>query len=162
MINNLDCKAINSHVNKITSATNGNQATGWKIYANHAFSSKKKYSYDNYWGKKCSNGGKNWWGWCSGNCGGGKSKLGKIETTLKGCGTARLDFGNCYPNQCQVDVYVDGRRISTANKNTPHKVVQFDFKNGSKLKITEGADSKSCFMAFNSFKVISCRKCPSN
>ena len=143
MINNLDCNAINSHVNKITSATNGKQATGWKIYASTAYSSKKKRSSNpnEYWQKKCSNGGKNWWGWCDGlDCGAGKHNLGKIETTLKGCGTARLDFGNCNDLQCQVDVYVDGRRISTANKNTPHKVVQFDFKNGSKLKITEGEE----------------------
>ena len=150
--------ALNSHVNKITAATNGRKATGWRIYASTAYSSIKKHSNNNneFWQKRCSNGGKNWWGWCVGNCGTGRYGLGRIETTLKGCGTARLDFGNCYTSTCVVNVYVDGRRISTANRNTPHKVVQFNYDNGSKLKITA---FHGCMMTFNSFKVISCRKC---
>ena len=162
MIKNTDCKNLqkmNSHVNGITAARNGKYATGWKIYANSAYSRVKKYgSSGSSWQKRCSNGDKNWFGWCDGYCGAGYN-VGKIETTLKGCGTARLDFGNCYTSYCQVYVYIDGKKIASANMNTPHKVVYFNFKNGSKLRITEGNDGRSCMMTFNSFKVISCRKC---
>ena len=148
---------LNSHVNQITAAKNGNEATGWKINASAAYSSTKKRSNHGYWQKRCSNGDKNWWGWCDGNCGTGTNGLAIIETTLKGCGTARLDFGNCYTYQCQVSVHVDGKIISTAYQNTPHKVVQFDFQEGSELKITEGPNF--CMMSFNSFEVISCKEC---
>ena len=95
----------------------------------------------------------------SGSCG-GETGIGSIETTLKGCGTAKLDFGNCYDADCNVYAYIDGKRIATAPKNTPHKLVIFNFKEGSKLKITEGENgSIHCVMVFNSFEVISYSLC---
>ena len=113
----------------------------------------------------CSNGDTNWWGWCDRNCGGDKN-IGSIETTLKGCGTAKLDFGNCdyppdYRRDCNVNAYIDGKIIGTASKNILHKVVTFGFKEGSKLKITEGEapGHANCAMIFNNFEVISCSLC---
>ena len=146
--------ALNSHVNKITAAANGRQATGWRIYASNAYSSIKKRN--DSWQKRCSNGGKNWWGWCDGNCG-GVNHIGSIETTLKGCGTAKLNFGNCYDTDCNVNAYIDGKIIDTASKETPHKVVTFEFKEGSKLKISNAR--AACMMIFNNFEVISCSLC---
>ena len=116
----------------------------------------------------CSNGDTNWWGWCGGEAfrknhwfWGEQTVDCSIETTLKGCGTAKLDFGNCYTIDCNVNAYIDGKRIGTASKETPHKVVTFKFKEGSKLKITEGEapGSTFCMMMFNNFEVISCSLC---
>ena len=149
---------MNTHVNKIREATNGRQAKGWKIYANSAYTTKHYRNNDNGY-SKCSRDD-NWWGWCDGNCGSGRSGMGAIETRLKGCGTAWLNFGNCNSSECQVNVYIDGKKIATAYRNTHQKRAFFNFKNGSKLRITEGEGGQtSCMMMFNELKVISCRKC---
>ena len=169
------CKESNSHVNKIKSARNGNQAVGWKINTSEAYSSNPKRS--DSW-PMCLNEVSNWFGYCDGNCG-GRDHIGSIETTLRNCGTATLDFGNCYkkffyfagkiekekyyiPNvsNCKVHVYIDGKLISTALQNTPQKLVTFNFTDGSKLKITEGeSGNTSCMMMFNNFEIISCSSC---
>ena len=142
------CKESNSHVNKIKSARNGNQAVGWKINTSEAYSSNPKRS--DSW-PMCLNEVSNWFGYCDGECG-GRDHIGSIETTLRNCGTATLDFGNCY-NNCKVD----GKLISTALQNTPQKLVTFNFKDGSKLKITEGENgNNACIMMFNNFEIISC------
>ena len=77
-----------------------------------------------------------------------------------GSTAAGLNFGNCNSSECQVNVYIDGKKIATANRNTHQKRAKFNFKNGSKLRITEGEGGQtSCMMMFNELKVISCRKC---
>lgn len=175
------CKESNSHVNKIKFARNGNQAVGWKINTSEAYISPKQMAHtssDFEISDMCSNGVSNWFGWCDGNCG-GRDNIGSIETTLRNCGTATLDFGNCYkkffyfagkyekkkyyiPNvsNCKVHVYIDGKLISTALQNTPQKLVTFNFKDGSKLKITDGeSGNNACIMMFNNFEIISCSSC---
>ena len=156
-------------MNKITAATNGTKwaratkAAGWKIHANYAHSSLHQISRGNG-DYTCSNGGTNWFGSCDHFC--NPRDVGSIETTLKGCGTATLDFGNCNSYACNVHAYIDGKRIATARSEwrsgeVLHKKVTFDFKDGSKLKITEGEEQSSggdwrCMIIFNNFNVTSC------
>ena len=70
----------------------------------------------------------------------------------------KLDYGNCY-EQGEVRVYLDGNQIDVAYPHTPNKIVEFEFKEGSKLKITEGEDGDNCMMKFSSFSIINCIHC---
>ena len=76
---------------------------------------------------------------------------GSISTVLRGNGRGKLDFGACYGSK--VKVYWNGNEIATAARGSVNQVVEFDFYNGSTLKIEEDSTS---VLQFNSFIVIKC------
>ena len=90
-------------------------------------------------------------GWC---CFNGNEPWGSISTLLSGNGRGKLDFGNVYPDPYYVKVYLDGSEIASASKSTPSKIVEFDYNDGSTLKIQEEGIT---ILQFNSFEVIGCR-----
>ena len=75
-----------------------------------------------------------------------------IKTTLKGNGRARIDFGNCWHNSV-VKVFLDGNEIASANGSALSIVKEFDFTDGSELKLTE---EQYGIISFNSFEVLGC------
>ena len=79
--------------------------------------------------------------------------VGSISTTLYGNGRAKLDFGNCEAGQNIrfVKVYLDGTEIDSAPNLTPSKSIEFDFTDGSVLKISEHTES---ILQFNSLEII--------
>ena len=90
----------------------------------------------NVWGpaKAACHSEGTWYGW------GNSGAVGKISTVLKESGRAKLDFGNCWiePNTDDaVIVYLNDKEISSASKETPSKIIEFDFKDGDVLKLEE-------------------------
>ena len=90
----------------------------------------------------------------------GSSNLASIKTTLKGCGKAMLDYGNCYSctGPCPVQyvhVTLNGNEISKAAYNGLElsKTVDFDFKDGDILELYEAGKSA---IKFNGFTIIKC------
>ena len=78
--------------------------------------------------------------------------IGSISTTFNGNGRARLVFGNCWASG-NVKAYLDGTVIAFAPGNTPSKTVEFNFKVGSILKITE---ENVAIVSYKSLNVIQC------
>ena len=78
--------------------------------------------------------------------------MGSISTTFIGRGRARLEFGNCWASGT-VKVYLDRTVIAFAPGNTPSKTVEFNFKVGSILRITE---ENVAIVSFNSLHIIQC------
>ena len=72
---------------------------------------------------------------------------------MYGNGRAKLDFGNCEGGQNirLVKVYLDGTEIDSAPNSTPSKSTEFDFTDGSVLKISEHNES---ILQFNSLEII--------
>ena len=90
------------------------------------------------------------------------TNIASIKTTLKGCGKATLDYGNCFhcfscvsPNYDYVHVKLNGIEISKAANNNQElsKTVVFDFTDGDILELYEDGLSA---IKFNGFSVISC------
>ena len=75
-----------------------------------------------------------------------------IRTTLKGNGRARIDFGNCWHNSV-VKVFLDGNEIASAGGSEDSIVKEFDFTDGSELKLTE---EQYGIISFNSFEALNC------
>ena len=83
----------------------------------------------------------------------GDNAIGSIKTTLHGCGSAQLDFGNCYRKGI-TQVKLNGELIGEASSNTPNKVIEFDFKAGAILKLRdEGGNS---VIQFTKFTILNC------
>ena len=77
-----------------------------------------------------------------------------LETTLNGCGKARLDFGNCHRLfESLVQAFLNGKEIGTATTNELSKKIEFDFYDGDTLKLVE---SNNGHIRFNNFTVVSC------
>ena len=131
------CQKVNSHVNDLKKYSTTKNAPGWTINVKYV---KSKMFNGAYW-RGCD-GDNSWFGW-GGN--------GYIETTLHGCGRARLDFGNCA--QCKVSVQLCGKTIAT--HCFASKTIEFDFKEGDVLRLSH-CTSKGGIIKFNSFKVIHC------
>ena len=74
------------------------------------------------------------------------------KTSLNGNGRARIDFGNCWHNSV-VKVFLDGNEIASANGSAHSIVKEFDFTDGSELKLTE---EQYGIISFNSFEVLGC------
>ena len=106
-----------------------------------------------------------WFGWCSKNrnCGSGKGKnVGSIVTYLKGCGKAKLDVGKCTKTKHNeaINVYLDDNIVGTVPANNFRKVIEFNFKDGSKLEITEGEHHRHRgTLVLYSLDVTSCSSC---
>ena len=75
-----------------------------------------------------------------------------IKTTLKGNGRARIDFGNCWHNSV-VKVFLDENEIASAGGSQDNIVKEFDFTDGSELRLTE---EQYGIISFNSFEVLNC------
>jgi len=75
-----------------------------------------------------------------------------IETTLNGSGHAKIDFGNCF-NDGEVKVFLDGNEIASAGGNEFNVVKEFDYTDGSELKLFETGNG---VISFNSFEVLTC------
>ena len=74
------------------------------------------------------------------------ANVASIQTTLKGCGKARLDYGNCFhcfscdsSNYDYVHVRLNGVEISRAANNNQElsKTVEFDFTDGNTVELYE-------------------------
>lgn len=95
--------------------------------------------------------GNSWYGFL--NIGG----KGSINTTLRGCGVAKLDFGQCSiygdPGD-STHVNLNGNEIGRAINLQPSKTIEFNFKDGDILELKEGSDFSA--IRFNSFTIISC------
>ena len=70
------------------------------------------------------------WGWGSSNI------KGTAKAILKGSGTAKLDFGNCYSRD-NVNVYLNDILLETATSFTSLSVT-FAYSDGDVLTINEG------------------------
>ena len=79
-------------------------------------------------GDRCGNNG--WFGFYSG------SSVGSISAYLKGSGTARLIYGNCWIDN-EVAVYLNHKKISSADGYEPRKEIFFHFSPGDMLRIEE-------------------------
>ena len=121
------------------SVCHDNTANGWTIDIDS--------DSDFYTKKLCSKWGtNNWYGFKQGNA------IGSLSTIFNGRGHARLDFGNCWTTGT-VKAYLDGIFISFAPGSTPSKTVEFHFKFGSILKITE---ENASIISYNSLIIIQC------
>ena len=81
--------------------------------------------------------------------------VGTISTVLRENGRAKLDFGNCWiePNTDDaVIVYLNDKEIASASKETPSKIIEFDFKDGDVLKLEEVNN----VIIFNDFEILYC------
>ena len=78
-----------------------------------------------------------------------------IKTTLNGNGRAKIDFGNCFYSQIGgvVTLFLDGNEIAFASAGHVNIVKEFDFTDGSELKL---AEEHNGMISFNSFEVLSC------
>ena len=132
---------MNPHLNNLLlEKTNGN-TTGWNINCTNGVWDEGKW-FKNYDYHVC----KNWFGW--------SNQLGSIDTTLQGNGKARHLFGNCHDHG-HVDVLLDGDKIASANAHVNNKEVEFYFKNGTQLAISE----KGGIIQINSLEIIECDNC---
>lgn len=95
------------------------RSNGWRINAS--------YSMDSKYRARC--GGKTWYGYNYGML------VGSAEVTFQGSGTAKLSYGNCYP-QGQVIVYLNGVEISRAATSSM-KEVTFHYEKDDTLVIQE-------------------------
>ena len=80
---------------------------------------------------------------------------GTISTTLKGCGLAKVNVGNCFGDGF-ILVYLDEVKIGEVPKTSNYEFT-FNYKEGSVLKI----DSTGWIARFSNFEVIHCSPCPS-
>lgn len=97
-----------------------------------------------------------------GNCGGatnwfGMSKGALVGTltspTLQGCGTATVEFGNCW-NAGSVNLYLNGEHIDTAETDGalggPTQLKSFSFQDGDYIQLKdEGSNSAIRFKSFS-------------
>ena len=82
--------------------------------------------------------------------------IGSIKTKLKGCGTAQLNFGNCFQKGI-TQVTLDGEIIGTAPSNAKNKIIEFDFKDGAFLELQE---LNTGIIVFNDLTITKCKSCP--
>ena len=115
---------------------------GWTFtnIENGQHNQQPSHSYYNSCGE-----GKHWYGYGNGET------IGSIKTTLNGCGKAILDYGNCYIGG-RVDVNLNGVRIDYAWSNTPSKLVEFSYTDGSVLEISEPSSSVIQFNKLSTFQ----------
>ena len=132
----------NTHLNNLLKHKTTKNVPGWTINCDEGV------WIQNNWATTatttiCSN----WYGWNPNH------PVGSISTTLYGNGRAKLDFGNCEGGQNirLVKVYLDGTEIDSAPNSTPSKSTEFDFTDGSVLKISEHNQS---ILQFNSLEII--------
>ena len=126
----------NSHVKGLLNTTAPEDVVGWEITCTHG----------TIYGTPESATCPNWHTFASG------SHTCFIKTTLHGSGHAKIDFGNCYTDGVS-KLFLDGNEIASAGANQANVVKEFDFTDGSELKLTEEG---SGVIGFNFFKVLTC------
>ena len=136
----IDCVEDNSHLNNLKGSA-AKYVSDWEIDVEY-------YPKDSDYKENCMTD-TNWHGWIGGN------EIGYIKTKLKGCGTAQLDFGNCYKNGI-TQVILDGKIIGKAPRNTKSKIIEFDFEDGAILALQE---LHTGIIVFNDLTVIKCKAC---
>ena len=126
----------NSHVNGLLEISAPADIVGWEITCTHG----------NIYGHSLSTCDGNWFTFAAGtsSC--------FIKTTLNGNGRAKIDFGNCYSDGV-AKLFLDGNEIASAGASEPSIVKEFDFTDGSELKLTEESYG---VIIFNSFEVLTC------
>ena len=137
----LDCVSVNAHVNSLRGTTTKN-VPGWNL------DNVDQGSVKNDTWKHCGNS-YDWYGYLSGR------RRGSINTTLRGCGVAKLDFGECAGNLARefTQVNLNGKEIGRATGLQLSKTIEFNFKDGDILELKEG--NGYGVIRFNSFTVIS-------
>ena len=85
--------------------------------------------HDNIFAEYCE-GFDTFWGYAYG------PKVGYVEATFQGSGTAILDFGNCY-FWGVANAYLNDVLIGSAASNNKSVVISFNYNRGDVLKITE-------------------------
>ena len=83
---------------------------------------------------------------------------GYASATFRGSGNANLDFGNCWKPTTYssvVAVYLNGRLIGIARQNQDSVIVNFNYKKGDVLKLSNGYDAKA-IIKINSFLLQAC------
>ena len=105
---------------------------GWMVDVDHGL-----YDY-HVWGSKqdlngmilnqCGNG-KKWFGFMD-----SENDVGLINTTLSGCGKAKLDFGNCFEYGGRVVAYKNSKELGMANA-LENKIIAFEFFDGDLIEI---------------------------
>ena len=114
----------NEHVNNILNFGSGENIPEWTMKCDQR---GKPGTAKSRGFSKC----KNWWCYADSSRYSGR---GSISTVLRGNGRGKLDFGVCYGSKAKV--YLNGNEISTATYSV-NQVVEFDFYDGSTLKIEE-------------------------
>ena len=134
----IDCVSENAHVNSLRGTTTKN-VPGWNLINVEGGSVVNA----SYW--RCHDGN-SWYGfrYDGGIC--------SIDTTLRRCGVAKLDFGQCCLFDCSTQVNLNGKEIGRATQ--PSESIEFNFKDGDILELKEGRGNSA--IRFNSFTVISC------
>ena len=125
----------NSHVKHLSKHSAPEDIIGWHITCNHG----------SIYGSSVSTC-PNWHVYESG------SPSCYIKTTLNGSGHAKIDFGNCF-NDGVVKVFLDGNEIASAGGDEFNVVKEFDYTDGSELKLMETGNG---VISFNSFEVLTC------
>ena len=74
------------------------------------------------------------------------------ESVTNGSGHAKIDFGNCFSDGV-VKLFLDGNEIASAGGNEFNVVKEFDYTDGSELKLFETGNG---VISFNSFEVLTC------
>ena len=137
----VDCVSLNAHVNRLRGTTTKN-VPGWNLDNVDSGS-----VINENWGS-CRDDN-SWYGFLTGG------RRGSINTTLRGCGVAKLDFGECGPySGSSTQVHLNGKEISRATGDQLSKTIEFNFKDGEILELKEGDCCNA--IRFNSFTVISC------
>ena len=134
-----DCQDANPHLNNLKGSS-GKNITGWIINATY-------YQQQSHY-PACMNN-RNWHGFH------GDDEIGSIKTTLHGCGSAQLDFGNCYYEGI-TQVRLNGELIGEASTNTPSKVIEFDYNDGAILELQE---LNTAIIVFNDLSITKCNTC---
>ena len=80
--------------------------------------------------------------------------VGRVSATFKGSGRATLDFGNCF-KVGRTQVFLNGKRIGSANKKEVSRIVQFDYNSGNTLMLTEEGEG---IIKINSLKLAGCEE----
>ena len=133
------CVDLNQHVNKLK-GTKSKNVNGWTIDVSRG-------SFTNSTGCPKAEEDDSWYGFDVYN-------KGSIETTLHGCGRARLDFGSCSDGYSfgETNIYLNEKIISKATAGELSKEIEFDFNEGDILKLEEWSST----LKFNNFTILSC------
>ena len=141
------CFETNCHVNMIK-GTSSKSVPGWNITMFVLLGSFGSTNIEYYNQCRDLGGGTNpnhFWAGYSGN----------ISTTLKGCGNAKVNVGNCYDESSAVLIYRDEVKIGEVLK-TSQVEFTFSYKEGSVLRI----DNNHALTRFYNFEVTECSPCP--
>ena len=136
-----DCFEDNSYLNNLKGSST-KYVPGWKIDVD-TDSQNSAYNED------CMTDN-NWHGYTSNDA------VGSIKTKLRGCGSAQLNFGNCFIKGI-TQVTLDEKIIGIASAETMTKIIEFDFEDGVILELQE---LYTGIIVFNDLTITKCKSCP--